>query len=471
MTKRNDDCSFCANGGGLPLRNQGFSRRNFIQLAGTGLVASFFADVLSPRVLYGQTVAPNVSLHNTAKNCIFIFLSGAPSTVDTWDLKEGSWTPSDFAPTSYLNGALRFPQGLMPKTAEQIDKLSFVRSGMAWAAVHQLAQTWTQIARSPTGATGAIAPHIGSVVSLESQLARTSADVLPAFIALNSGGIPSSGYFAAKYAPFVVQTASTGLSTLKHPEGATRFSTRWSFLHALDTNRATGALAKKSTDMDDLYNQGKAIMDDPSVDALFSFSDADHVRYGSSDFGDGLLVAKQIIAGRKGARFIQVTSGGWDHHSDIYDKQAAQSLYAQCGEFDPAFGALMTDLATTAGATAGKTLLDETLVVVIGEFGRTTGPLTGQGGRDHYLRFASVMAGGGVKGGRVIGKTNDKGDAVVEYGWTQNRDVRPEDIAATLYSALGIDYTTMRTDDPLNRGFEYVPGAKYGQYVPIEELF
>jgi len=471
MSKKKDECSFCANGGGLPLRGQGFSRRNFIRVAGTGLVASFFAPVISPRLLYGQTVAPNVSLKNSAKNCIFIFLSGAPSHVDTWDLKEGVWTPSDFAPASYLNGAVRFPQGLMPKTAEHIGKLSFVRSGLAWAAVHALAQTWTQISRSPTGATGAIAPHIGSVVSLESQLTRTPSDVLPAFIALNSSGIPSSGYFPAKYSPFIVQAASTGLSTLKHPEGAGRFSTRWNFLHALDTNRTTGALAKKSTDMDDLYNQAKSLMDDPGVDTLFSFGDADHVRYGSSTFGDGLLVAKQLVAGRKGSRFIQVTYGGWDHHSDIYDKAADQSLYSQCGDFDPAFGALMTDLSTTAGSTPGKTLLDETLVVVIGEFGRTTGPITSQGGRDHFLRFAAVMAGGGVQGGRVIGKTNAVGDQIQEYGWAPNRDIRPEDITSTIYSALGIDYTTMRTDDPLNRGFEYVPGAKVGQYQPIEELF
>src|SRR5437667_12850816 len=159
MSKRKEEnCSFCANGGGLPLRNQGFSRRHFVKIAGTGLVASFFAPVISPRLLYGQTIAPNVALKNTAKNCIFIFLAGAPSHVDTWDLKEGSWTPSDFAPTSY--GQVRFPQGLMPKTAEQIGKLAIVRSGLSWAAVHSLAQTWSQIARNPGGATGKIAPHI-----------------------------------------------------------------------------------------------------------------------------------------------------------------------------------------------------------------------------------------------------------------------------------------------------------------------
>lgn len=465
------DCPTCDQASGFPLRGDGFSRRHFLRFAGAGLVASTFAPVLGARILESATVAPNVALKSTAKNCIFIFLSGAPSQTDTFDLKEGAWTPSDFAPTSYLNGAVRWPQGLMPKTAEHMNKLAFIRSGLAWAAVHPLASQWTQISRSPTGATGAIAPHIGAVVALEAQASRTASDVLPAFVALNSGGIPMSGYFPARYSPFIVQTASTGLSTLTHPDGATRFSTRWSHLQTADTNRTTGALGKKSTDMDDFYDQSKALMDDPSVDALFSFNDADHTRYGATTFGDGLLVAKQILAGRKGARFVQVTFNGWDHHSDIYDKAADDSLYGRCTEFDPAFAALMTDLATTAGSTAGKTLLDETMVIVLGEFGRTVGALTGQGGRDHFLRMSAMVAGGGVRGGTVIGKTDATGANVTEYGWSANRDVRPEDITCSLYSAMGIDYTTMRTDDPLGRGFEYVPFAKDGVYKPVDELF
>ena len=159
------ECSLCA-GSGMPL-GEGFSRRRFLKIAGTGLVASYFADVVSPKLLYGATAAPSVSLRNTAKNCIFIFLSGAPSNIDTWDLKEGAWTPSDFTPDTFEGGSIRFPRGLMPQTAAQLDKLVLVRPGLAWAAVHQLGQTWAQIARNPGGATGAIAPHIGAVVSLE----------------------------------------------------------------------------------------------------------------------------------------------------------------------------------------------------------------------------------------------------------------------------------------------------------------
>jgi hypothetical protein len=476
LPKSTIECPSCDKASGFAIGGDGFSRRNFLRIAGTGLVATYFADVLSPRLLQGATSAPGVALRNTAKNCIFIFLSGAPSHVDTWDLKEGSWTPADFAPTTFAGGNLRFPQGLMPETAKQLDKMAFVRSGLSWAAVHSLGQTWAQIARNPGGATGAIAPHIGAVVSLESQSARTPGDVLPGFIALNSGTIPTSGYLPAKYAPFGVQPNATGLATLTHPEGSARFTDRWNLMHAIDANRGSGALGKTSMDMNDFYDQSKALMDSPGINALFSFTDAEHARYGSSTFGDSLVIARNLVGARKGTRFVQATLGGWDHHDQIYAKDATgngadTSLYSQCKQFDPAFGALMTDLAATPGSVAGKTLLDETLVVIVAEFGRTTGALNGQGGRDHFLRMSIGFAGAGVRGGRAIGKTDAAGSAVVDYGWSENRDVRPEDVTCTIYSALGIDYTTVRHDDPLNRGFEYVPFAKDGTYKVIEELF
>ena len=467
--KNKIECPTCEKSSGLAL-GPGFSRRKFMQVAGTGIVASYFVDVVNPRLLYGATTAPNVAMKNTAKNCIFIFLPGAPSNIDTWDLKVGAWTPGDFNPTTYDNGNLSFPQGLMPKTAAHLDKLTFVRPGLAWAAVHSLGQAWAQIARNPGGATGSIAPHIGSVVSLESQAARATSDVLPGFIALNSSGIPSQGYFPATYAPFQVVPASTGLPTISHPDGAARFTDRWNFLHQLDTNRATGALGKVTLDMNDFYNQSKAIMDAPNINALFSFSTDEHTRYGASTFGDSLVIARNLVAGRKGTRFVQATFGGWDHHSGIYDT-TGDSLYTQMAQFDPAYGALLADLQSMPGVAPGKTLLDETLVVVMAEFGRTVGALNNQAGRDHNLRMTSVWAGGGTRGGRVIGMTDSTGNNVTDYQWSANRDIRPEDVTCTIYSALGIDYTTERHDDPLGRGFEYVPFAKDGTYRPIDELW
>lgn len=439
-----------------------FSRRNFMRIAGTGLVASWFADVIDPRMLLADTSSAQPQLRNSAKSCIFIFLSGAPSQTDIWDLKEGAWTPTDFAPTSY--GNVRWPKGLMPKTGEHLDKLAIVRSGLSWAAVHQLGQVWAQISRNPGGATGAIAPHIGAVVALEAQTARTPSEVLPGFIALNSGAIPTSGYLPAKYAPFGVTSSAAGLTTLAHPDGAERFSRRWDLLQKLDCCRGDDALGKPAADMADFYDQSKTLMDAPGINSLFAFTDEEHNRYGATTFGDSLVVARNLAASNKGARFIQTTLGGWDHHSDIYDRAAAQSLYAQGAQLDNGLSALLTDLAT-------MNILDETLVVITAEFGRTVGALNNQGGRDHYLRQAIVFAGGGVRGGRVIGSTNATGSAVVDYGWSAKRDVRPEDVTCTIYSALGIDYTKVRYDDPLGRGFEYVPEAKNGTYTELGELF
>jgi Protein of unknown function (DUF1501) len=456
----------CCEGNFSSILGDGFTRRSFLQVAGTGLVASYFADVASAKLLESAT-AVNPTLHKTAKNCIMIFLSGAPSHVDTWDLKEGTWTPADFAPATF--GAIRWPQGLMPNTANHLGKLAIIRSALSWAAVHNLAQEWAQIARNPGGATGSIAPHIGAVVSLESQLSRQPSDILPGFVSINQV-MAGSGYLPAQYAPFGVAPSATGLSALSHPDGAARLSDRWGLLQSIDPDRKSGDLGRNAGDMGTFYNQAKTLIDSPDVNKLFSYATDEYARYGSTGFGASLIVARNLVNARRGTRFVQTTLGGWDHHSNIYAKQGS-SLYTSMKTFDPAYAALLADLAGMPGSQAGKTLLDETLVVVLGEFGRTVGALNAQQGRDHFLRMSVVFAGGGVKGNTVIGKTDDKGSAAVEFGTAANRDVRPEDVASTIYSAIGIDYTTVRHDDPLNRGFEYVPFAKDGQYGPVNELF
>jgi len=467
MAKKHE-CPTCQQASGLPL-GPGFTRRKFMQVAGTGLVASYFADVVDPSLLFGSTTTAGVPLQNTARNCIFIFLLGAPSQVDMWDLKEGAWTPSDLAPTSY--GDIRWPRGLLPKTAEHLEKISIVRCGLAWVAIHTLGQTWAQVARNPAGLSGSIAPHIGAVVALESQTSRKASDVLPGFLAVNAGSIPGSGYFPARYGPFGIQPLAEGLPTLIHPEGPARFDRRWNLLHKIDGNRKTGELGKPSMDTNDFFDQSKALMDAPGINDTFKFNESEHARYGATDFGDSLLVARNLVNANRGTRFVQVTLPGWDHHFSIYEKSGGDSLYMQGGQFDPAYAALLADMSTMPGATPGKTLLDETLVVVVGEFGRTVGPLNEKKGRDHYQRNSIVFAGGGVRGGRVIGKTDSLGDQVLDYQWSGQRDVRPEDVTSTIYSALGIDYTKTRADDPLGRGFEYVPFAKDGIYKPITELF
>jgi len=459
--------------GVTPVTGADLSRRGFLRLGGSGLVASWFLN--SPAAAWAATSAA-VTPKGTARNVIFIFLPGAPSQVDTWDLKEGAWTPSDFAPTSF-GGGLRFPAGLMPNLANRVSDLAFVRSLKAGALVHQLSQSWIQIARNPVRATGANVPSIGSVAALEFEKQRGPNDVLPAFLALNmQTGLNDEGYFPAFCAPLAIQPTPTGLPALKHPDGSTLVN-RWKDLQELDAALRNGQpLGKDAADAAAFYNQAKLLVDTPEVNALFTYSDADAARYGSTTFGNGCLVAKQALAGGRGTRFVMISLTGWDGHASIYSKSAREelgqgSLYSSLAQLDVALATLMGDLKAAPGKTAGKTLFDETLILVAGEFGRTAGALNSQGGRDHFEIYSAVFAGGGIKGGQAIGATDATGATITDSGVTGRTELRAEDLACTLYSALGIDWTTKRHDDPLGRGFEYVQDAGAGVYAPIDRLF
>src|SRR5258706_9020785 len=196
MTRRSN----LPQGNAALLTGAGLSRRRFLGLTAGGLLVSTFDPL--PGVVPVAGAAPSVPLRGTARNCVFVFLQGGPSHVDMWDLKEGPSTPAEFAPTSY--GPVRFPQGLLPKTAEQLDRMAIVRSGLAWALVHPLAQAWSQISRNPTAALGAIAPHIGSVVALERNGSAAPGAVLPTFPSLHSSRVKvaplvGSGFLPARY--------------------------------------------------------------------------------------------------------------------------------------------------------------------------------------------------------------------------------------------------------------------------------
>jgi Protein of unknown function (DUF1501) len=402
-----------------------------------------------------------VTPKGTAKNCIFILMSGAPSHADTFDLKEGAWTPAAFAPTSF--GDLRFPQGLMPNLAAQIDSVAFARSVRSWAAVHSLAQTWVQIGRNPISASARISPHIGSVVSMELR-PQDPGRTLPVFLSLNAGGgNPEGGYFPPEHAPFYVNPNGGGMGNTAHPAGAPRFQTRYDLLTDIDSElRAEPMLGGAVAEVTAFNSSARKMMYNPQLTSVFTFDAAERARYGNSNFGNSLISARNLLRAKLGTRFIQVTIGGWDHHSNIY--QANAGLTALSRTFDNGLGTLIADLKTDG-------LLNETLIVAMGEFGRTVGPLNNQNGRDHYLQQSVLFAGGGVRGGRAIGATDDIARATTDPGWSRNRDIRAEDIEATIYSALGIDWTTIRRDDPTGRGFEYVPFSDQDLYGPVNELW
>jgi hypothetical protein len=437
-----------------------WTRRQFFQIAGTAITGSY----LSQRYARAADVnAASVSTINKAKNVIFILLAGAPSHTDTFDLKViNGTTPANFAPDT-VNGIL-FPTGLLPKLTQQLPNIAIVRSMRSHALVHSLAQTWSQIGRNPAAALGDIAPNIGSVVAIEKTV---NGQVFPPFLALNSQTAVGSGYFSAQYAPFKIVPSTAGIPNTSNTLGQTRFNQLWSRVHELDDPlRTNSPLGQPLQDYDAFYTSAKSLTYNNTVNSAFGYSAADSARYGSSTFGNSCLVAKQVLAANQGTRFIQITFGSWDMHSDIYGQQniRGNNLYTMGKPFDDGVGALLTDLKASG-------LLDETLIVMVGEFGRTVGPVTGAGGRDHFLQQTAVFAGAGIQGGRAIGATNASGSDTVDFGWSRGRYVKPEDIEATIYSAMGIDWTIIRKDDPFKRGFEYVPFSSQDVYGPINELW
>ena len=348
----------------------------------------------------------------------------------------------------------------MPKLAEQMDNIAMVRSVRAWATAHGLAQNWAQLARNPISGLSRIAPHIGSVVSLELGAKERT---LPAFMSLNtnSGG-PAEGYLKPEHAPMYV-AAGNAIANTRHNDGEPAFNRRYELALSLDAEiRSDFRYGSEIEDIAAFNSAARKLMYNPAVDAVFNLDTATRNAYGNTAFGNACGVARNLLRANMGTRFIQINFGSWDHHAGIYT--ANQNLQNMARQFDIGLAQLMTELRQS-------NLLDETLIVVMGEFGRTVGALNAGNGRDHHPQQAVMFAGGRVQGRKAIGKTNEVGATVVEPGWSGSREVRAEDIGATIYSALGIDWTTIRRDDPFGRGFEYIPSADKGEYKPVHELW
>lgn len=439
-------------------RRPALDRRVFFKHAGSAVAGSFF---LPGRTL--ETIARGAeSPIGKARYVIFVNMAGGPSHADTFDLKEGAWTLPAMEPTTY--GEIRWPRGLFPKLAEHLDSIATVRSIKAWALVHGLMQTWIQIGRNPLSGLSKIAPHIGSVVSRELGDPKST---LPAFISLNTGSGPGQGYFEPRHAPFYISPGGGGLGNTASPFGAAAFDRKYGLLLELDAEtRAMASIGPAVSEMEQFNLTARSLMYNSDVDRVFVFDAAERARYGNTALGNACITARNLIRSRLGARFIQITAGGWDMHSGIYTAgRLDPSNASSTGRvFDSAIGTLLGDL--KADGTLG-----ETLVICMGEFGRTVGALNNQGGRDHFLTQAALFAGAGVTGKKAIGKTDETARTIVEPGWRFDREIYAEDIEATIYSALGIDWTKVYHDDPLNRGFSLVPTNQGVDFAPIHELW
>jgi uncharacterized protein (DUF1501 family) len=403
-------------------------------------------------------------LRRTASSMILINLQGAPSHLDTFDVKDAPWYPANFDARPGSDGVV-MSRLLLPGLLENSKELCIIKSVQSWEAEHSRGQFYLQTGHPSNPAFNVETPHFGAIVGVE----KGGEGGMPPFLALNGSPNEGSKFLGGKYEPMVAPANQTGLATLEHPffgaNSRQRFNERFQFLEDLDATLRRSPFDPAMAAHADFYEAARKLMYDDAILQIFKFSADDNSRYGNSNFGRACVVARNAVRARNGVRFISINNGNWDTHQRMYDAAYGGNMYELCGVLDKGVTGLIEDLRSSGD-------LASTLICLMGEFGRTPGGLNAAGGRDHHRYSMSVvLAGGGVKGGKVIGATDASGDRIDRPGWSQDRPIVSEDLLATFYSALGIDWTKSIAETRSGRKFEYVPQAAGKGYLPVEEVF
>ena len=410
---------------------EGMPRRDFIQLGLRGVLGLGLADVLRLKA----AAAAQSRASGKQVNCILIWLDGGPSHYETFDPKPDA--PSEIrgelkAIATSVPG-VQFCEAV-PQLAKAANKLTIVRSICHKDPNHGGGNHY-MMTGAPTpvpvacGAFVTFHPSFGSVVSYH----RGMHAGMPAYLSLpqvsRSGG---PNFLGGKHAPFVIDGSPNAKDfkvrdvVLPSEISEGRAASRRALRSSLDQmKRYTDKLAEDpSVDFDQYQQQGVDLVLSPQAQTAFDIHrENEKVResYGRNDFGQRLLLARRLV--EVGVSWVTVYSGGWDHHTKIFE-----SLKGDHGQrMDQGVAALINDLDE-------RGLLDSTMVVLLGEFGRTP-KVNKDAGRDHWPHAMSVlMAGAGIPRGQIVGATDAKG-----YHASENV-YRPEDFAASLYTKLGIDH-------------------------------
>ncbi|MBX7105848.1 MAG: DUF1501 domain-containing protein [Gemmataceae bacterium] len=380
-----------------------FSRRDFLKLSSAGVAGSCASGWFG--LLANRARAAGVK----HKSCILLWMAGGPSQSHTFDVKEHS----DFKAIDTTASGVKISEHL-PKIAEQGKHLAILR-GMRTGDPNHRSARYLMHTGFRQGAGGGVAhPSLGAVVSAD--LGRPEFE-LPNFVAV--GGTEGPGYLGPKYSPLIVDDFDRGLPDLKPFSPQADFDGRVSLVDELDKAFLEDYGADSTKAHQANFQKALALMKSGRTKAFELGNEPDAVRekYGKNKFGQGCLLARRLV--EEGVPFVEVALGGWDTHQDT--PKRIKSLSAT---LDPAMGALIGELKE-------RGLLDTTLVIWMGEFGRNP-----KNGSQHYARaWTTVMAGGGVKGGQVIGDTGKTGEDV------KDRPISPADFFATVLTAVGIDPT------------------------------
>jgi len=384
------------------------SRRGFLRKAGAGAIGWAGLNWLDRLMLHAD------ELRRSRKSCILLWMAGGPSQFETLDPKPGAETqgPTRAIPTAVPGITIAEH---WPKTAAVTDELAILRSMTSKEGNHGRATYLLHTGYAPSG--GVVHPGFGSIVANE--LGPTDLD-LPRFVSIQGESIGPS-FLGVQYAPFVVTDPNRPPDNLTTPVSGDRLQRRLGLLSELEAPFARNGAADQVRDHQTLYAQTAHMVLSPRVKAFDLAAEPEKVRdtYGRNSFGQGCLMARRLI--EAGVTFVEVQSTGWDTHGN-----ELSTLKKLIPPVDQGMAALVTDLAQ-------RGLLENTLVIWMGEFGRQP-RINLTAGRDHFPKaFNMAMAGCGVKGGQVIGATDKLGTEVVD------RPVLVADLFCTFCQALGIN--------------------------------
>lgn len=415
-------------------RRQGFcdrlARRDFLRWGSLALGGLSLVDLFRLRAATGQSGQPSPG-KPWGKSGILIWLAGGPSHIETWDPKPSA--PVDirgpFGTIATKVPGLNIGE-LFPQLAGIADKYSIVRSCCHEESGHGGGQRWVMTgypSRSPEFELPHDYPNVGSVIARMKGKNRFG---MPAFTAVPPSNLHnnSAAYLGAAHNPLEIYSSGRP-SELRLDKiiPAERMQDRLSLRVQLDRLRRDADASGMMNAMDDLEAQAfELVAGAAAQEALDPGKEPAAMRekYGSHELGKSCLLARRMI--EAGTTFVTVSMGAWDQHGSAGG--TIQDKYREYGPMvDQAVTALITDL-------EDRGLLDDTVVYLLGEFGRTP-RINNTGGRDHWPQAMSIlMTGGGLARGQVVGATNHKGEFPTE------RVLSPADVLATIYHTFGIDY-------------------------------
>lgn len=408
------------------------------QLLGVGLfplmgnyVHSDTSDIITPKK------------RATARKVIYLNMSGAMSHVDTFDPKPGS----DETIRGPVQAIQTSADGIilseyLPNIAKHMHNAALVRSVTSNQGAHMQASYLMHTSYQKRGTI--THPTFGSWVS---KLTGNINNTIPNHVKIN-GGAGGSGFLEAKHGAVPIGNPRAGLANSRSADylEINRFDDRLDLTNMLNKRFVSTYNMKQTRAYTDLYRDAVKLMRSTDLQAFDITSEPANMTelYGDTSFGQGCLLARRLV--ENGVRYVEVSRGGWDTHSNNFEQ-----VQANCEDMDRAVGALLIDLER-------RGLLNQVLVVLTSEFGRTP-KINGGNGRDHWPNaFSAMFAGAGIKGGTVYGRSDDRAMRVAE------NPVKPEDLNATIAHLLGMEVNNVHYS-PSGRPFKVAHDG-----VPINSI-